>query len=169
MSKVYGLLFLLFVSVSGFAQTSVDITATAGTIYPNLAITHSIVIATNDPVNGLITGSLGNIEDVVIPSFTSGNLANGGSFGSGGGFTINIPNYTISTFTSPYKVTFTSGTWIKTTLANGTIYYTMTAAFVDHSGNTGAFVMTTSNLGKTAWSSTTTATIQSFNLNLQLP
>jgi hypothetical protein len=156
------------------AQTSVDVTTQAGTLASNLAGTTdtglylpaSIVIARNDPTNGLVTGDLGSLS-LFTPKLTSGSLTQGGSFGAGGGVMINIPGYSISTFKGTYNAAFTSGTWTKVTLANGTHSYTLSASFTSSQGVSGALVVQTVNIGSGLWSGH--ADVYVIDLNLQLP
>lgn len=160
---------LLVGSALSFAQTSVDVTVAGGSIGSAgtmMVDTLSTIVATNDPTNGLQLGELGTFH-FVAPSFSSGSLTTGGSFGAGGSLTINIPNYIISDFNQTVTATFVSGTWTKVRLANGSIYYTLSATITTSSGDSGALVLQTVSMGTALWNGG--APLAFIDVNLQLP
>jgi len=174
MKRLISLLFLSAVTAIASAQTSFDATGKAGTLFSDTPVTNStnvlylpisVVWSTNDPINGTVTGDLGNLN-LVTPALTSGTLTAGGAFGAGGGFTINIPGYSIGTFNGTYHGAFTSGTWVKSTLANGTHVYILSASFSSTQGS-GSLVLQTWNIGSGVWSGS--ANVSVVNLSVDLP
>jgi len=138
-----------------FAGSSIDYTNSGGTLSGSnsgLSLGGSVLIAVNGN-GGLITGNdLGSVS-FETGALSSGSLQNGGTFASGGWFTITgngsngVPNGTLFTGTFSGPVT-----WTMMTLANGTHNYTLTGTL---SGTTasgysavGVIVQLTINTGK---------------------
>ena len=138
-----------------FAGSSIDYTNSGGTLSGSnsgLSLGGSVLIAVNGN-GGLITGNdLGSVS-FETGALSSGSLQNGGTFASGGWFTITgngsngVPNGTLFTGTFSGPVT-----WTMMTLANGTHNYTLTGTL---SGTTasgysavGVTVQLTINTGK---------------------
>ncbi|HTW32375.1 MAG TPA: PEP-CTERM sorting domain-containing protein [Candidatus Sulfotelmatobacter sp.] len=130
-------LFLLTLALpmAAFANNSVDFTNDGGNLTgttAGLSLSGSTLIAVNGLGNlGLVTGSdLGSVT-FSTGALTSGTLAMGATFASGGSFTITgngdggIPNGVIfsGSFSGPV-------TWSMVTLANGTHNYTLTGSLM---------------------------------------
>jgi hypothetical protein len=124
-------LLVMALPLAVFASSgAVDFTNSSGVLSgtnAGLSLGSSELIAANG-LNGLglVTGGLGNVS-FSTGMLTSGSLQNGGTFASGGSFTITgngtdgIPNGTIfnGSFSGPV-------TWTLVTLANGTHNYELT-------------------------------------------
>ncbi len=148
-------LLALALPMMAFASSGVDFTNSGGTLVgtnSGFSLSGSTLIAVNGlNGGGLVTGTLGSV-DFTTGALTSGSLQMGGTFASGGTFTITgngtngIPNGVIfsGTFSGPVS-------WQLVTLANGTHNYTLTGAL---SGNllgatsNGVTVQLTINTGK---------------------
>ena len=137
----------LALPLAAFANSSVDLTNTGGTLTGGaggFTLTGSVI-----KVYSGVTGSnLGSVS-FTTGAFTSGNVQTGGTLAAGGTFTITgngtngVPNGVI------FSGTFSpGGTWSVMTLANGTHQYTLAAAIVDGSGHVGATSQLTLNTGK---------------------
>jgi hypothetical protein len=128
---------------AAFAQT--QLASSGGGILTSKAtvLTMPFATVTAQVVDGTVTtGNLGSIS-IVTPALSSGTIAAGGTFDAGGAVSISVPGIPLI-----YLPAFVSGgTWQKLTLANGSHYYVLTANLVDAGGNTGAIVLTTSNVG----------------------
>jgi hypothetical protein len=138
-----------------FAGSSIDYTNSGGTLSGSnsgLSLSGSVLIAVNGNA-GLITGSnLGSVS-FETGALSSGSLQNGGTFASGGWFTITgngsngVPTGTLfsGTFSGPV-------TWTMTTLANGTHNYTLTGTLsgtvASGYSTVGVTVQLTINTGK---------------------
>jgi len=138
-----------------FAGSSIDYTNSGGTLSGSnsgLSLGGSVLIAVNGN-GGLITGNDLGSASFETGALSSGSLQNGGTFASGGWFTITgngsngVPNGTLFTGTFSGPVT-----WTMMTLANGTHNYTLTGTL---SGTTasgysavGVTVQLTINTGK---------------------
>lgn len=138
-----------------FAGSSIDYTNSGGTLSGSnsgLSLSGSVLIAVNGNA-GLITGSnLGSVS-FETGALSSGSLQNGGTFASGGWFTITgngsngIPNGTLftGTFSGPVS-------WSMVTLANGTHNYTLTGTLsgtiASGYSTVGVTVQLTINTGK---------------------
>jgi hypothetical protein len=159
-----------------FAGSSVDYTNSGGTLSGSsegLSLSGSVLIAVNGlNGGGLITGSdLGSVS-FSTGALTSGSLQMGGTFASGGWFTIagngtnGVPNGTLFTgsFTGPV-------TWTLVTLANGTHNYTLTGSLSGWNAAGGATegvtVQLTINTGKGYFNGSTT--ISSGDTNIVVP
>lgn len=168
MTKVYGLLFLLCVSVAGFAQGS-DTTASGGLIATkgnSLILPASTVIAysAGGPIT---TGNLG-ILNINTPPVASGTLMAGATFGTGGAFSVSLPQNPQTGFAGfEWQGTFSTGaTWEKVTLANRTTVYTLSANIVNATnGHTGAFVLQTSTLPPSGYTGVAPVLSVSMHLN----
>jgi PEP-CTERM motif-containing protein len=138
-----------------FAGSSIDYTNSGGTLSGSnsgLSLSGSVLIAVNGN-GGLITGSdLGSVS-FQTGALSSGSLQNGGTFASGGWFTITgngsngVPTGTLFTGTFSGPVT-----WTMMTLANGTHNYTLTGTLSGTVGSgystVGVTVQLTINTGK---------------------
>jgi PEP-CTERM motif len=138
-----------------FAGSSIDYTNSGGTLggsNSGLSLSGSVLIAVNGN-GGLITGSdLGSMS-FETGALTSGSLQTGGTFASGGWFTITgngsngIPTGTLFTGTFSGPVT-----WTMITLSNGTHNYTLTGSLTGTIGSgystVGSTVQLTVNTGK---------------------
>ena len=138
-----------------FAGSSIDYTNSGGTLSGSnsgLSLSGSVLIAVNGN-GGLITGSdLGSMS-FETGALTSGSLQTGGTFASGGWFTITgngsngIPTGTLFTGTFSGPVT-----WTMITLSNGTHNYTLTGSLTGTIGSgystVGSTVQLTVNTGK---------------------
>jgi hypothetical protein len=171
-------LLALALPMAAFANTSVDFTNHGGTLSgtsAGLSLSGSTLIAVNGLGSlGLVTGSdLGSMT-FSTGALTSGSLQMGGTFASGGSFTITgngsngLPSGTIfnGSFTGPV-------TWTLVTLANGTHNYTLTGSISGSwlggppSGVNGATVQLTINTGKAFFNGSTT--ISSGDTNVTVP
>ncbi|HYM75160.1 MAG TPA: PEP-CTERM sorting domain-containing protein [Candidatus Dormibacteraeota bacterium] len=148
-----------------FAGSSVDYTNSGGTLSGSnggLMLSGSVLVAVNGlNGGGLITGS--NLGSVAFSTgeLTSGSLQMGGTFGSGGWFTITgngmngVPSGTLFTGTFSGPVT-----WTLVTLSNGTHNYTLTGSLsgTTNTGLTtvGVTVQLTINTGKGFFNGSTT-------------
>jgi len=150
-------LLVMALPLAVFASSgAVDFTNSSGVLSgtnAGLSLGSSELIAANG-LNGLglVTGGLGNVS-FSTGMLTSGSLQNGGTFASGGSFTITgngtdgIPNGTIfnGSFSGPV-------TWTLVTLANGTHNYELTGVISGtwYNGATvyGATTQLTINTGK---------------------
>lgn len=169
-------LLALALPMAAFASSSVDFTNSGGTLSGSsagLSLSGSVLIAVNG-LNGmgLVTGSdLGSVS-FTTGALSSGSLQMGGTFASGGSFTImgngtnGIPNGTIfnGSFSGPV-------TWTLVTLANGTHNYTLTGSisgtWMGGSWVNGATVQLTINTGKGFFNGSTT--ISSGDTNIVVP
>ena len=146
-----------------FANTSTDFSNSGGTLTgtsAGLALTGSTLTAVNGFEGmGLITGNLGTVS-FSTGALTSGSLQMGGTFASGGAFTIDgngtggLPNGVLFSGTFSGNVT-----WTLTTLANGTHNYTLTGVVTGTMGSTsvsGVSVQLTINTGKGFFNGSTT-------------
>jgi hypothetical protein len=135
----------LALPMAAFA-TSIDLTNVGGTLSggaSGLSLTGSTLIN----VGGIVGPNLGTLT-FTTGAFTSGDAQHGGTLAAGGTFTITgngtngVPSGVI------FSGTFSSATWVKTDLANGSHSYTLIAALVDSSGHVGATSQLTVNTGK---------------------
>ena len=138
-----------------FANSNTDFSNSGGTLSgtsAGLSLTGSTLIAViGFNGGGLTTGNLGTVE-FTTGALSSGTLAMGGTFDSGGTFTITgngsggLPNGVL------FSGTFSgSVTWTLATLANGTHNYTLTGVVTGTmSGESvnGVTVQLTINTGK---------------------
>ena len=146
-----------------FASSNTDFSNSGGTLSgtnAGLTLTGSImdaVIGYNG--GGLITGNLGTVS-FTTGALTSGSLDMGGTFASGGTFTVDgngtggLPNGVI--FSGTFSGTVT---WTLTTLANGTHNYTLTGVVTGMMGGmsvNGVTVQLTINTGKGFFNGSTT-------------
>jgi hypothetical protein len=168
-------LLALTLPLTAFASSSVDFTNSGGTLVGDksgLSLTGSTLIAVNGFGNlGLITGNLGTLT-FSTGALTSGSLQMGGTFASGGTFTISgngtsgLPNGVIFTgsFSGPV-------TWTLVTLGNGTHNYTLTGAlsgtWYTGASAEGATIQLTINTGKGFFNGSTT--ISSGDTNVVVP
>jgi hypothetical protein len=146
-----------------FATSNTDFSNGGGTLSgtnAGLSLTGSIlnaVIGYNG--GGLITGDLGTVS-FTTGALSSGSLQMGGTFDSGGTFTIDgngtggLPNGVL------FSGTFSgSVTWTLTTLANGTHNYTLTGVVTGTMGGAsvnGVTVQLTINTGRGYFNGSTT-------------
>ena len=145
----------LCLPIAALADSGVDFTNSGGTLTGSnsgFSLSGSTLIAVNGlNGGGLITGNLGSVT-FTTGGLTSGSLQMGGSFASGGAFTITgngtngIPNGTIfsGTFSGPV-------TWTLVTLANGTHNYTLSGSLTGTLGSVstnGVTIQLTINTGK---------------------
>ena len=146
-----------------FATSGTDFSNAGGTLSGTSAGL-SLSGSTLDAVNGygggaLTTGDLGTVT-FTTGALSSGSLQKGGSFASGGTFTVDgngtggLPNGAL------FSGTFSgSVTWTLTTLANGTHNYTLTGVVTGMMGGTsvnGVSVQLTINTGKGYFNGSTT-------------
>jgi hypothetical protein len=138
-----------------FAGSNIDYTNSGGTLSGSnsgLSLSGSVLIAVNGNA-GLITGNdLGGVS-FQTGALSSGSLQTGGTFASGGWFSITgngsngVPTGTLfsGTFSGPV-------TWTMTTLANGTHNYTLTGTLsgtvASGYSTVGVTVQLTINTGK---------------------
>ena len=166
-------LLTLALPMAAFANNSVDFTNDGGTLSGSsagLSLSGSTLIAMG--MNGNVTtGDLGSVA-FSTTALTSGNLQNGGTFGSGGSFTI-TGNGTNGVFNGVVFSGSFAGpvTWSMVTLANGTHNYTLTGSlsgtwYTGASVN-GATVQLTINTGKAFFEGTTM--ISSGDTNIVVP
>jgi len=158
-----------------FAGSSIDYSNSGGTLSGSnsgLSLSGSVLFAVNGS-GGLITGSnLGSVS-FETGALSSGSLQNGGTFASGGWFTITgngsngIPNGTLFTGTFSGPVT-----WTMMTLSNGTHNYTLTGALTgtgsDYSA-VGVTVQLTVNTGKGFFNGCTKISSGDTNVNVVVP
>jgi len=146
----------LCLPIAAVADSSVDFTNSGGTLTGSnsgFSLSSSTLIAVNGlNGGGLITGNnLGSIT-LTTGALSSGSLQMGGTFASGGTFTITgngsngVPNGTIfnGTFNGPV-------TWTLVTLANGTHNYTLSGTLTGLLGSastSGVTIQLTINTGK---------------------
>ena len=156
------LLCLMLPSLS-FATSSTDFSNSGGTLSgtsAGLSLTGSTLIAViGFNGGGLVTGDLGTVS-FSTGALSSGSLQMGGTFGSGGTFTIDgngtggLPNGVL------FSGTFSgSVTWTLTTLANGTHNYTLTGVVTGTMGGAsvnGVTVQLTINTGEGFFNGSTT-------------
>lgn len=169
-------LLALALPMAAFASSGVDFTNSGGTLTgtnSGFSLTGSTLIAVNGlNGGGLITGNnLGSLS-FTTGALTSGSLQMGGTFASGGTFSIvgngtnGVPNGTIfsGTFSGPV-------TWTLVTLANGTHNYTLTGTVSGTLGSgfstNGVTVQLTINTGKGFFNGSTT--ISSGDTNIVVP
>lgn len=144
------------------SASSTDFSNSGGTLAgtnAGLTLTGSMLIAvTGFNGGGIVTGDLGTVA-FTTGALSSGNLQMGGTFASGGTFTISgngtggLPNGVI------FSGTFSgSVTWTLATLANGTHNYTLTGVVTGTMGGmnvNGVTVQLTINTGKGFYSGST--------------
>jgi hypothetical protein len=144
------------------SASSTDFSNSGGTLAgtnAGLTLTGSMLIAvTGFNGGGMINGDLGTVA-FTTGALSSGDLQMGGTFASGGTFTINgngtggLPNGVI------FSGTFSgSVTWTLATLANGTHNYTLTGVVTGTMGGmnvNGVTVQLTINTGKGFYSGST--------------
>jgi PEP-CTERM motif-containing protein len=156
-----------------FAGSSVDFTNSGGTLAgtnSGLTLTGSALIAVDGLGGGLITGNdLGSVS-FSTGALSSGSLQMGGTFATGGTFTITgngtsgVPSGVIfnGSFSGPV-------TWTLVTLANGTHNYTLTGSLTGtwYNGTTvnGATVQLTINTGRGFFNGSTTISSGDTNFN----
>jgi hypothetical protein len=150
------LLACLIFPAASFANSSIDFSNSSGTLTGssagfNLSGSTLIAITGFGGSSAMVTGSLGSVT-FSTGALSSGSLQMGGTFASGGSFTIqgngtnNVPNETLfsGSFSGPV-------TWSLLTLANGTHNYTLTGALTGSAKGisvTGVSVQLTINTGK---------------------
>lgn len=167
-------LLALALPMAAFASSGVDFTNSGGTLVgtnSGFSLTGSTLAAVNGlNGGGLITGNLGSV-DFTTGALTSGSLQMGGTFASGGTFTITgngsngIPNGVIfsGTFSGPVS-------WQLITLANGTHNYTLTGVLSGNllgASSNGVTVQLTINTGKGFFNGSTQ--ISSGDTNVVVP
>jgi len=144
------------------SASSTDFSNSGGTLAgtnAGLTLTGSMLIAvTGFNGGGIVTGDLGTVA-FTTGALSSGDLQMGGTFASGGTFTISgngtggLPNGVI------FSGTFSgSVTWTLATLANGTHNYTLTGVVTGTMGGmnvNGVTVQLTINTGKGFYSGST--------------
>lgn len=148
-------LLALALPMAAFASSGVDFTNSGGTLTgtnSGFSLSGSTLAAVNGlNGGGLVTGNLGTV-DFTTGALTSGSLQMGGTFASGGTFTVTgngtngIPNGVIfsGTFSGPVS-------WQLITLANGTHNYTLTGTLsgsLSGFSTNGVTVQLTINTGK---------------------
>ncbi len=169
-------LLALALPLAAFASSGVDFTNSGGTLVgtsSGFSLSGSTLIAVNGlNSGGLITGSnLGSVT-FATGALVSGSLQMGGTFASGGTFTITgngtngLPNGAIFTGTFSGPVT-----WTLVTLANGTHNYTLTGSLGGTTGGgfstNGVAVQLTINTGKGLFNGS--AQISSGDTNIVVP
>lgn len=170
-------LLALALPLMAFANNSVDFTNSGGLLSGSsagLSLSGSELIAVNGFNGmGLITGALGGVS-FSTGGLSSGSLQMGGTFASGGTFSITgngtdgIPTGTIfnGSFSGPV-------TWTLVTLANGTHNYTLTGSITGtwYNGATvdGATVQLTINTGKGFFNGTTNISSGDTNIITTVP
>jgi hypothetical protein len=141
MKKLFGVVCILLLSAIAMAQT--DATGAGGSLasgFSNKALSGTSVIAFYN--NGDVSPAMGTVN-IQTPALASGTLSAGGTFAAGGSFIVQI-----TSVPQTFNGTFNSATWSKITLANGTHSYTLTGTLTDVvTGETGAFVLLTNNIG----------------------
>ncbi len=170
-------LFVLALPLVAFAGSNIDFTNSGGTLAgtnSGFSLTGSTLIAVNGLGGGLITGNNLGTLTFSTGSLSSGNLQMGGTFASGGTFSISgngsngIPNGVIfnGSFTGPV-------TWTLVTLANGTHNYTLTGSLAGtwYKGGSisGATVQLTINTGKGFFNGQTTISSGDTNFTTVVP
>ena len=155
----------LALPLMAYADSTIDVSNAGGTITGNasgLSLSGSTLFKFGSAVGsnlGSVTFSTG--------AFTSGDAQMGGTLAAGGSFTITgngtngVPNGVI------FNGTFTSATWTKVDLMNGTHNYTLSGALVDSDGRVGATTQITVNTGKGFFSGT--VGLSSGDTNLTVP
>lgn len=160
MRKFVLVAFLLAVSALGFGQSYV--TSTGGSITSAgdktaLTVPVSQAIAFDD---GVTLTTVTGIVTIQTPLLATGTLAAGGTLTAGGSFIVQIASQNIA-----FNGRLTSGTWGKVVLANGTKYYVLSGSVTDiATGETGAFVLQTANIGSGNFN--VTASIDSISIVL---
>ncbi len=171
-------LLALALPLAAFGSGSVDFTNSGGSLTGSsagLSLSGSVLIAVNGYGSlGLVTGSdLGSLT-FSTGVLTSGSLQMGGTFASGGMFTIGgngssgLPNATMfsGSFTGPV-------TWTMVTLANGTHNYTLTGTltgtWIGGSTVNGATVQLTINTGKGFFNGSTKISSGDTNIVTSVP
>ncbi len=172
---LWTVLLALALPMAAFASNSVDFTNSGGTLSGSsagLTLSGSELIAVNGLSGlGLVTGDLGSVS-FSTGMLMSGSLQGGGTFMSGGTFSVmgngtdGVPSGAIFTgnFDGPV-------TWTLVTLANGTHNYTLsgsvTGTWINGATVYGATVQLTINTGKGFFNGTTT--ISSGDTNISVP
>jgi hypothetical protein len=158
-------LLALALPFSAWASSSIDISTGGGTITGSssgLSLTGSTMFK-----YGSIVGSNLGTVTFTTGAFTSGNIQDGGTLAAGGTFVITgngnngVPNAVI------FSGTFTSATWTRQDLTDGTHTYTLTGALVDKNGRVGATTQLTVNTGKGFF--TGSVDLSSGDTNLTVP
>ena len=150
-------LLALTLPIAAFGSSSVDFTNSGGTLTgtnSGFSLANSTLVAVNGfNGGGLITGNNLGSATLTTGALVSGSLQMGGTFASGGSFTITgngsngLPNGTIfsGSFSGPV-------TWTLVTLANGTHNYTLTGnlsgVLTGSGASNGVTVQLTVNTGK---------------------
>jgi hypothetical protein len=136
----------LALPMAAFADSSIDVANRGGTLTGSasgFSLTGSTVFGFGNAVGS----NLGTLT-FTTGAFTSGDAQSGGTLAAGGSFMITgngtngVPNGVI------FSGTFSSATWTKVDLANGTHNYILTGAIVNASGQVGATAQLTMNTGK---------------------
>jgi hypothetical protein len=158
---------------AAFAGSSVDFTNSGGTLAgtnSGLTLTGSALIAVDGLGGGLITGNNLGTVSFSTGALSSGSLQMGGTFATGGTFSITgngtsgVPTGAIFTgsFSGPVS-------WTLITLANGTHNYTLTGSLTGtwYNGTTvnGATVQLTINTGRGFFNGSTTISSGDTNFN----
>ena len=158
---------------AAFAGSSVDFTNSGGTLAgtnSGLTLTGSALIAVDGLGGGLITGNNLGTVSFSTGALSSGSLQMGGTFATGGTFSITgngtsgVPTGAIFTgsFSGPVS-------WTLITLANGTHNYTLTGSLTGtwYNGTTvnGATVQLTINTGRGFFNGSTTIPSGDTNFN----
>jgi hypothetical protein len=139
---------------AALADKSTDFSNIGGTLAGSnagLSLTGSTLVAVATFPGTPTTGNLGTVS-FSTGALTSGSLQMGGTFASGGNFTINGNGTNGVADGVLFSGAFSGpATWILTTLANGTHNYTLTAVVTGTMGSTavqGVTVQLTVNTGK---------------------
>jgi hypothetical protein len=158
---------------AAFAGSSVDFTNSGGTLAgtnSGLTLTGSALIAVDGLGGGLITGNNLGTVSFSTGALSSGSLQMGGTFATGGTFSITgngtsgVPSGVIfnGSFSGPVS-------WTLVTLANGTHNYTLTGSLTGtwYNGTTvnGATVQLTINTGRGFFNGSTTISSGDTNFN----
>jgi PEP-CTERM motif len=156
----------LALPLAAFADNSVDFTNDGGTLSGSnagLTLTNSTLVV----IGGMKGDNLGTLS-FSTGGFLTGDVQNGGTFSGGGTFNI-VSNAQGTLFTGTFDCTSTC-TWVLTTLANGTHYYTLTGGLTGtwKGGNTafGATVQLTINTGKSLFSGSTSISSGDTNISV---
>jgi hypothetical protein len=130
-------LLVIALPMAAFASSQIDLGNVGGTLSSNtgststigvsaLSLSGSVLVSVNGLGGGLVTGNLGSVA-FTTGTLLTGNLADGGTFSSGGSFTIVYNGSTI--FMGSFFCSASSPcTWQALQGADGTYHYVLTAS-----------------------------------------
>jgi hypothetical protein len=152
----------LALPLMAWADSSIDVANRGGTIIGSptgLSLSNSVMIA----YGPIVAMNLGTVS-FSTGAFLTGDAQMGGTLTPGGTFTITGNGTNSVPMGTLFSGSFTSATWTKITLKNGTHNYVLHAALEDLSGHVGATTQITINVGKGFFSGTSTLSSGDTNL-----